>query len=195
MFTVIAAWCVLVGTAIHPHRFGRWRGMILLLLGLAAPGLWLTLHSVVIRGFPAHDPRIADPIAQVFAALVSQFGVALLGAIAVLVLFRARVIALSLVLLGLLGAWITIEFDWTLGGGELLLPRTYAWLGFTWVSWLFNPLLLAASIYWGITARQAYKPEWACQACGYDVRASERGQCPECGTRIPVTSIEIADRS
>ena len=195
MFTVIAAWCILVGPAIHPRRLGRWRGVLVLLLGLAAPGLWLTLHSTVSRWFPAHDPRISDPIAQVLGTLVSQTGIALLGAITVLVLFRARVIALTLVLLALLGAWLTIEFDWTIGGGELLLPKTYAWLGFTWISWFFNPLLLAASIHWGISARRAYKPEWACQACGYDLRASTSDQCPECGTLIPVTSTETTGQS
>lgn len=193
MFTVIAAWCVLVGPAIHPRRFGRWRGVLLLLLGLAAPGLWLTLHGVVYDWFPANDPRIIAPMRQAIGALVSQTGLALLGAVAVLVLFRARLIALSLVMLGLLGAWVTIESDWNLGGGELLLPKTYAWLGFAWVSWLFNPLLLAASVHWGITARRALKPEWACQACGYDMRDSPSEQCPECGAHAPGAGAETAE--
>ena len=108
--------------------------------------------------------------------------VSLLGALTVLLLFRARLVALVLVLMGLLGAWITIESDWSIADGELLLPKTLSWMGFMWVGWAFNPAILAASLYWGIAARKAWKPEWVCQSCGYDLRGCAADLCPECGT-------------
>ncbi len=182
VFTVIGAWCVLPGVAVHPRRFGYWRGLCLLLVSVTLPGVWLYLRSVVGAWFVDQPGSPGEPWASACGAFVSMSSVALLGALMVLLLYRARLVALALVLVGLFGAWITIEFDWTFAGGELLLPRTLSWMGFAWIGWAFNPAILAASLYWGIAARRAWKPAWACQSCGYDLRGSGADICPECGT-------------
>lgn len=38
-----------------------------------------------------------------------------------------------------------------------------------------------AMLSWGICARMKRTPPWCCQACGYDLRGSPTGKCPECG--------------
>jgi len=192
MFTVFSAWCIMVGAAVHPTRFGLWRDAIVLLVGLAAPTLWFVLLRVVAAMFP--PPGIgfqSDPWMHAVSALLAQSTLAILGAIIVLILFRARVVALVIVFLGILGAWITIEYDWTLAGGELLLPKSTAWVAFAWIGWLFHPAILAASLYWAISARRAHKPAWACQSCGYDLRGSPTTPCPECGSRALESPVEM----
>jgi hypothetical protein len=68
--------------------------------------------------------------------------------------------------------------DWNFASGGL----TPAW--FVRVP-LWTPLLLlagpAAWMWW----RHLSRPMHACAACGYDLRGSTGGVCPECGTGAP----------
>jgi hypothetical protein len=171
-----------VGAAVHPRRFGVWRDAFLLCVGVAAPTLWLILHDVVRSWFALNSSMPTDPWVSALGASVSQIAIAALGGVAALVLFRGRLIALVIIATGILGAWITVEYEWSNAGGCLLLSRTGAWMTFAWVSWLFNPAILGAALWWGISARRAWKPVWACQSCGYDLRAAGSAICPECGT-------------
>lgn len=189
MFTVLTAWCILVGAAIHVRRFGRWRDVAMLAVGLAMPDAWLRLHGLFEGPFRG-DPRMPqDPFVTAVATLSTQTIIAIAGALAAWLLFRARLVALVIIAAGMFGAWMTVEFNWTIAGGELLLSKSAAWIAFAWAGWLFNPAILAASIWWGVSARRAWKPDWACQRCGYDLRAAITAICPECGgeakRRIP----------
>lgn len=51
----------------------------------------------------------------------------------------------------------------------------------------FVGLALAPAVVWRVVAWLRLKPAWACQACGYDRRATPAGDpCPECGAEASV---------
>jgi len=181
VFTILSAWCVLVGVAIHPRPTGRCRGTALLVLALFLPTLWFKVHAVVRAWLTGNFAAPTDPWSSAVATLISQSAVTLVGAAAIVVLFRARLVALTVIAAGLLGIWVSIEYDWSVVGGRLLLSSTQALVALYWTGWSFNPVILAAALWWAISARRAWKPRWACQTCGYDMRGALDGRCPECG--------------
>lgn len=91
-------------------------------------------------------------------------------------------------------------FGWP---GWLLLPvaAVLGWvyvsgydLRFTLMEWLCNAAGIGAAwhigvatalLTWAIRDRMRPAPAWACQACGYDLRGSQGGWCPECGVSGP----------
>ncbi len=180
IFTVIGAWCVLVGAAIHPRKFGLWRDVLMLLVALAIPGIWLTLMSRSLLWFSTSSG--STPWVTILHTFVPLGPIAIIAALATFLLYRARLVALVVLCLGFLGVWFTLEFNlFTINGNNLLLPKGLAWNATFRLGWVYYPAVLAASLYWGITARRASVPPWTCQACRYDLRGCLADLCPECG--------------
>ena len=181
LFTILGAWCILVGAAIHPRKFGPWRDALMLLVAIAIPSLWLTLMSKSLLWFSTSSSL--TPWLTVLHVFVSQGPVTIIAALTTFLLFLARCITLVILCLGFLNAWFTLEISLlTINGSNLLLPKALVWDAAFWLGWIYYPAILAASLYWGIAARRACVPPWACRSCHYDLRGCSADLCPECGT-------------
>ncbi len=75
--------------------------------------------------------------------------------------------------------------------GATLLPTVAAWIAIDQWNWFSTHLnavnpgwhgaMAAILLAWAIRSRRAQPPAWACLGCGYDLRGSPGGLCPECG--------------
>lgn len=73
--------------------------------------------------------------------------------------------------------WQWPDLDAELQSGHLKIPLIYPALAAT----------AAAGIAAWLRARRP--PPWACKACGYDLRGSAGGSCPECGKAVVRTTV------
>lgn len=173
---------VLLAISIHPRRFRWWEYAIPVACGLSAP-IASTLLCAFIQTTFAQVPGSFRVWTDVVITLALTLG-------ALLPLTRSRMATIALAAITLAGAgvraldaafalsmmsnqgsWIDDAMD-----GPVLGLLTLA------VHWLWLPSIALVLLGWAIRTRRRWKPPWACQSCGYDLRGTPAAPCPECGT-------------
>lgn len=164
----------LIAMGLHPRWFSIWAYLAVTVLGLLIPPIELEIQVRVSRAF---GPGTVWGGSETYIALGVAGIVGLLATGIVLgLLTRSRVILVFVVVTGALAAWLRAE-SWT---GGLLLGASAAPLE-ALLRWVWNPAPFTLLLWWAIGARRAWRPRWACQSCGYDLRGTSAGKCPECG--------------
>ena len=177
-FGLVSLCLTLIAMGVHPRRFPIWTYLAIAATALALPPMQAVggarLSVLLFPGAPYGGWQT-----MVASAICS--GVVALAAGAVLwVLTRSLVILAFLVTTGALAAWLNAEVlgnlyssGWLLGDSAMLYKSL--------LDWIWNPALFTLLLWWAIRARRAWKPAWACPACGYDLRNLSTPNCPECG--------------
>lgn len=174
---------LLVAISIHPRRFRWWEYAIPVACGLSAP-IAGTLLCALIQ-------TVSGQIPGSFRVWTGEVVMLVLTLCALLPLTRSRVATIALAAITLAGtvarafsaafvlSMTSTQDSWiaeAMYGPVLGLP-TMA------IHWLWLPSIAVILLWWAIRARRRWKPEWACQSCGYDLRGSPTTPCPECGSR------------
>ena len=178
MFSVYGSIIILLAAAFYPKKFGAWRGMLLILLGIATPNMWWVGTKLIRKTFFEDNYATVSASCEAF----SLISVTAISSIVVYLLYRSKTIALVLFFLGTLSTWLLLEVNYSFNKTGLLLDvRTGEW-AFTNLSKVFYPVQIVTALYWLHQGWKTYRPEWGCENCGYDLRGNSANICPECGS-------------
>ena len=187
-FSLVTMCLVLVALQVHPRRTRICRWIPVVAMGVLVPGLTYSVTRWFIPHYGSSTPASPTEIERAFTKWQCASGLLSIAVVAL----ATRSVLNGLVTAGFVagGTWLSLEADRASAIPPLapLFTRvhpTMSW--FIQLSWAWNPLLFAWLLVWAIRARRAVHPEYACQKCGYDVRRSPPGPCPECGA-MPITT-------
>lgn len=177
-FGIVGACCVLVGLQVYPRPIAWWWYAAVLLMGLALPPLMMELSGWIGRWLSPGEAF--DPVALSQAIIASRVVRSVVAIVVVALATRSWLVCAGLVALALgdAAAWV---------GAAASMCGYPAWAGgipdwyLVVVPWLWNPALLAVTLFWSVRARVRWRGPHACSGCGYDLRGTPGARCPECG--------------
>lgn len=173
-FGLVTLCLTLVAMAVHPKWFSGWVYLAVVALGFLAPPMQVQLSSWISRAL-APGATLGE-WQRLVALAVAGIMVMIATATVLWIVSRSRPVLFFAVVTGIIAAWLRAESwsdGWLLGPSAVPLALL--------LDWAWNPALFGLLLWWAVQARRRWKPPWACTVCGYDLRGSLGGPCPECG--------------
>ncbi|MFM9995520.1 MAG: hypothetical protein ACKVU4_06915 [Phycisphaerales bacterium] len=193
-FGVVTMCCVFVTMQVHPRRFGWWAWALVAACGILGPVLFHYGHRWADELIPQRTPGY-DPAQGAMVMFAAHTAIGLVIAPLVGLALRSWGAGLWLLVLSLAAAvWM-----WDAGHALHKLPRRVVPINpfdsaVVWVWWAWNPVVFGGLFVWAIRARRRWTPPYTCSACGYDLRGTPSGPCPECGN-APAEAPKVAEGS
>lgn len=157
-----------------PRRIAGWRWSLIVAWSLLEPAaVWMIVPYVLGASPPSWYPASATIGWLGALHLIAGLGTAPVLGIATGSAAVAFIVAVAAVA-AYYAAWNTV-MPTLLGASSSM-----AWAP----KFAFATAVGGALAWWVWSGYQRIRPEWACQACGYDLRGLAAGaDCPECGAR------------
>lgn len=177
-FGLIPGCVAVIALFIAPARVPWWNYGLVIAWATICPMLYPYQFRAPMRFLQAMFGTGFDAYIMLVA---SWFALNLASCVLLWVLTRSRTVAIATALATVLVSAYMLVMWFLTPVAVTVLKTTGPFDGVTGPFWFAT--IAGAMLWWALRESRGFEP-WACQRCGYDLRAARHKACPECGASI-----------